>query len=227
MRYAWFVLLLSLSLHGAAEEMVRPGTVLPVQLERGLNAKKARPGQVVTARVMQDVPGTPIRRGAKVVGHVLAATPPTSGRAAQITVRFDTVKAKRQSIQVTTDLRALASLMEVADAQVPASGPDRGTSQYAWTTTQIGGDVVYRGGGPVARGLEVVGEPAPHGALGHLRSDLGKPCRGVVDDNDQLQALWLFSGDACGISGCKDPAYRAHGSCRRNCAGVRERESRD
>ena len=201
MNYTGFVLLFLLSAYASGAETLRPGTVLPVRLEHGLNAKKARSGQAITARVMQDVPGTSIRRGAKVLGHVVAAIPRNSGKGAQISLRFDEVEAKKQRFHVSTHLRALASLMEVAEAQVPASGPDRGTSEYAWTTTQIGGDVVYRGGGPVARGLEVVGEPAPHGALGRLRSDPWEPCRGVMDDSDQLQALWVFSGNACGIYG--------------------------
>ena len=201
MKWLLSLMLMSLGVPLKAADTLRPGTVLPVRLERGLNARKVKPGQAVNGRVMQDVPGTPIRRGAKVVGHVVGAAPPASGKGAQISLRFETVEAKKERFQVKTDLRALASMTEVADAQVPASGPDRGTSEYAWATTQIGGDVVYRGGGPVARGLEVVGEPAPHGALGRLRSDPWKPCRGVVDANDQSQALWLFSGDACGIYG--------------------------
>src|SRR5262245_41115056 len=131
MKDTCFVLLSSLSGYSSAAEALRSGTVLPVRLEHGLNA---RPGQTVTAGAMQDAPGTSIRRGAKVLGHVVAATPPSSGKGAQISLRFGEVEAKEQRFQVSTDLRALASMMEVADAQVPASGPDRGTSEYAWTT---------------------------------------------------------------------------------------------
>ncbi len=30
-------------------------------------------------------------------------------------------------------------------------GPDEGIASTAWTTIQVGGDVVYRGGGPVTK----------------------------------------------------------------------------
>jgi hypothetical protein len=98
----------------------------------------------------------------------------------------------------------MASMMEVADAQVPASGPDRGTPPEWWTTTQIGGEVVYRGGGPVANGLRPVGKPTANGVLVHLSPVPGTKCRGEVDDNDRLQALWVFSSDVCGAYGYPD-----------------------
>jgi hypothetical protein len=47
-------------------------------------------------------------------------------------------------------------------------------------------------------GFRVVGKPAPNGVLVHVDSRPGTKCRGEVDDNDRLQALWVFSSDACG-----------------------------
>jgi len=119
-------------------------------------------------------------------------------------LEFDTLEASKRRIPITTNLRALASMMEVEDAQVPKTGPDRGTSQNAWTTTQIGGDVVYRGGGPVANGLRVVGAPTTYGVLVRVASKRGTKCRGDLGGNDLPQALWLFSADACGTYGFAD-----------------------
>jgi hypothetical protein len=94
--------------------------------------------------------------------------------------------------------------MEVWDAQLPQTGPDRGTSENAWTTNQIGGEVVYRGGGPVADGLQPVGVPTYGGVLVHVSAKLGTKCRGEIEGNDRLQALWVFSSDACGVYGFPD-----------------------
>jgi hypothetical protein len=184
-----------------AQNAIPAGTILPVALSSSLNSRKLKPGQIITARVMQDVPlspGSAIHAGAKVTGHVVDVKPADAKQGVQISFRFDTLLVSKRRIPITTDLRALASMMAVEQAQLPESGPDRGTSANAWTTDQIGGEVVYRGGGPVARGLQPVGEPTANGVLVHVSAKPGAGCRGEIEDNDRLQALWVFSSDACG-----------------------------
>jgi hypothetical protein len=105
------------------------------------------------------------------------------------------------SVPITTNLRALASILEVNSAQIPQYD-DRGSSSYVNTTWQIGGETVYRGGGHVMDGKMVVGEPVnDEGVLGWVRANPEGNCRGMIDGNNQLQALWLFSSDACGVYG--------------------------
>ncbi len=194
-------LMLASSISLIAQESIPPGTILPLRLNSKLNSKKAKPGQAVSASVMQDVPlpnASRIRAGAKVTGHVVDVKPASATSAAAISLRFDTLVASKLRTPLVTNLRAMASMMAVHDAQLPENGPDRGTSENSWTTDQIGGEVVYRGGGPVANGFRVVGKPAPNGVLVHLRSRADGRCRGEVEGNDQLQALWVFSSDACG-----------------------------
>ena len=183
-----------------AQSSVPAGTILPVSLDKGLNVRRARPGQEVRAKVMQDVPGTPIRRGAQVVGHIVDASSGANGQS-KLAIRFDSVRVHRQSIPIITSLRALASFGEVQQAQDPEEGASRGLTPETWTTEQIGGDQVYRGGGPVAVGTSVVGEPTPYGVLGLPRTQAGKPCRGAIADANSRQAFWLFSTDACGVYG--------------------------
>jgi hypothetical protein len=183
------------------QSSIPPGTILPVQLNSSLNSRKLRPGQVIKARVMQDVPllsGSKLHAGAKVIGHV---TDVKRANGVQLSLRFDTLEAGHRQIPMTTDLRAVASMMAVEEAQIPAFGPDRGTSENAWTTEQIGGEVVYRGGGPVANGLRFVGRPAPNGVLVQVSSKPGSECRGDIGGDDRMQALWVFSSDACGAYG--------------------------
>jgi hypothetical protein len=199
-RMLWLSLIV-LSVDLFAQNTIPAGTILPVALNSSLNSRKVKPGQVITARVMQDVPlpGSTIHAGAKVVGRVIDVKPANGASGAQISFRFDTLVVSKRRISITTNLRAAASMMAVEAAQLPESGPDRGTSQNAWTTDQIGGEVVYRGGGPVADGLRAVGEPAYGGVLVHVSAKPGTPCRGEIEGNDRLQALWVFSSDACGV----------------------------
>ena len=184
-----------------AQITIPPGTILPVALNSSLNSRNARVGHVITARVMQDVPlphGS-IHAGSKVIGHITNVKPADATSGAQVSFRFDTMVTRKQRIPITTNLRALASMMAVEQAQLPETGPDRGTSANAWTTDQIGGEVVYRGGGLVADGLRPVGESTTNGVLVHLSTKPGSKCRDDIEGTDRLQATWVFSSDACGI----------------------------
>lgn len=179
------------------------GTVLPVRLNSALSSAANKPGQIITARVMQDVPlpGGTIRAGAKVIGHIVSVTPVSSASPASLSLRFDTVETRAGKLSINTELRAIASFMAVERAQLPrggsAGGGDPGTPESAWTTVQIGGDVVFRGGGDVEAHRKRVGKPVPGGVLSRLQSNPERGC-GTVDNSEAFRALWLFSSDACG-----------------------------
>lgn len=201
-----FLFLFLLVFPAAAQSQISipAGTILPVRLETSFASDRAKPGQEIHARVMQDVPlagGGKIWRGSLVMGHVKEASAATSGQGGSISLVFDKVKNGREMIPVTTNLRAIGSLLEVDEAQINEYSGDRGTPSSAFTTTQIGGEMVYRGGGHVMNGSEVVGEPVPYGVLARVREGEDSKCRGAVAGNDAPQALWIFSTDACGVYG--------------------------
>jgi len=191
---------------GAAvvKNSIPAGTVIPVALHGSLSTKKSQAGQVVKARVMQDIPlgeGSKVRAGAYVQGKVIAVTPAANESGASITFEFTELVTSGGAEPITTNLRALASIVEVNSARIPQYD-DRGSSSYVNTTWQIGGETVYRGGGHVMDGKTIVGEPVDdEGVLGHIRASLDRNCRGAVEGNNRLQALWLFSSDACGVYG--------------------------
>lgn len=208
------LVMLLLAAGSFAQNAIPAGTILPVQLNSSLRSKRAQPGQIISARVMQDVPLTArskIRAGAKVIGHVVAVSAAGATGKSQISLRFDTVADGKKRIPVLTNLRALATLMDVSEAQVPEGGPDRGTSQYIWTTDQIGGEVVYHGA-LVSHGANVVGSTVSSGGvLARVTAKPGTGCRGAVEGNDSPQALWVFSSDACGIYDYGDVVLRHAG----------------
>ena len=161
-----------------AQSAIADGTILPVHLnssppEEGENRAGgdcARcPGRSIAVRI-----GDSCRRESDWPRNGCEARERSTSL-----LRFDTLVVSGRRISITTNLRALASMMEVEEAQFPSSGPIE-TPENAWTTDQIGGEVVYRGGGPVANGLHVVGEPTPNGVL---RASSGKPgtrCQGEI-----------------------------------------------
>jgi len=198
-----FLLLLASATGLHAQTAVPPGTVLPVRLDSSVSSVDSKPEQIVTARVMQNVPlpgGAQIRKGTEVVGHLVKLVPASGNSTAEMVFTFDSIKLSDHTVPVHTSLRALASNLEVADAQTPKYFDDATASTYG-TTTQVGGEVVYRGGGHVMSGETVIGEPVYGGVLSRTRANLDKGCRGAVAGNDQPQSLWIFSSDACGAYG--------------------------
>jgi hypothetical protein len=183
-----------------AQNAIPAGTLLAVSLGRGLNVNKLHPGQEIRTRIMQSVPGTAVHRGAHVLGKILAVDSGANG-SARLEMRFDAIESHGRRIPVRTNVRAIASMLEVEEAQIPEEMSSRGLTPETWTTQQIGGDQVYRGGGPVTEALTDVGTPGPYGVLATPRVRTGEPCRAAVNDNNHPQALWLFSADACGVYG--------------------------
>lgn len=152
MRSTWIFAAILCSPPGIiAQTAIPSGTILPISLDTSLNAAKIHPGQEIRATVMQNVPGTLIRRRAKVVGHVVRAVMTKNGQR-QLEIRFDGVYVHGRMVPMKTNLRALTSLLEVEEAQIPEEMASRGMTPANWTTQQIGSDQFYRGG-PVSSGM--------------------------------------------------------------------------
>ena len=197
-RLALLVLLLSAG--SWAQDAIPAGTILPVQLNSSLKGGRLRPGLNVSARLMQDVRLPAMRKipaGAKILGHVTSSESPSPNEI-QISLRFDTLLIGKRRIPIVTSLRAMATMMTVAEAQTPETGPDRGTSESSWITDQIGGEVNYHGA-TVNRGASQVGTSVPGGVLARPAAKPGAPCRGALYNNNAPQAFWVFSSDACGL----------------------------
>ena len=191
----------------SGKNVIPPGTILPVRLQTAISSQKCKAGQLIVGRIAQDVllpNGSKIRAGSKVEGQIIEAIPAGTSFGPKLSIRFDTVYAQGRTIPITTNLRAIAGFMAVQEAGVPEETTSEGTP-YNWLpTTQIGGDSVYGIGGPVMSAedsSEVVGKSTGNGVLVRVRAKEGTKCRGAVDGNDNPQALWVFSSEACGVYG--------------------------
>jgi hypothetical protein len=189
------------------ENKIPAGTILPVVLRTSFELDRCKRGELLRGQIAQDVPlpnGAAIRRGSQIEGHVVEVVPASSGAGAQVSIQFDKLNMKGQWIPVVTNLRAIAGFMTVIEAGVPNEAPAEG-APYDWLpTTQIGGDSVYGMWGPVMSwndASEVVGKSVGYGVLARPRAREGTACRGELEGNDNSQALWVFSTDACGAYG--------------------------
>jgi len=186
-------------------QQIPAGTILPVQLENTLKAGKSQPGEHILAKLCQDVSlgnGAKLARGARVNGRVVESRAASGGSPARLVVAFDSVRSQGRDIAITTSLRALASMSEVFDAQLPTNLiDDYGSTIHDWNTVQVGGQAVYRGDGKVMSGPDVVGRASSVGEV--VAKPIASPRSPCLRDavTDREQSFWVFSTDACGLYG--------------------------
>ena len=184
------------------------GYVLPVQLDRTLSVEDARAGDAIKARIVQEVPlpnREKIAFRSVVKGSVLRVARDEDETGVELSVRFDAVSHRGQNLSVVTSLRAIPSHIAVRDAEMPVGAFDEAFPPSWATTVQIGGDIRYGDGDTVRnRRNETVGKAVQGGVLAYAKANQALGCDGPVDTDDRLQALWLFSADACGVYGLKD-----------------------
>jgi len=211
------LILASVSILGcsASSQELPAGTVLPVMTSTTLNAAKSKPGDKLSARLMQDVvlpSGEKIRRGAKLEGRVVQVSPATGARAS-VAVRFDRLISAGRQIPLTVSLRALASMQDVFDAQLPTGTfDDYGTSISDWTTVQVGGAAVYLGDATVRDGMQIIGKAPGWGiVIAKLVAAPKRGCEATQSESDREQSLWVFSPWACGTYGLGDLTIAHHG----------------
>lgn len=178
------------------------GTVLPIALEKTTSVKEAQAGQPIDARIMQDVPlpsGEKIPFRSTVKGSIVSMANDEDGPGVKLTLKFNQVETKKETLTAVTYLRAIASYNAVRAAQTPRTGADGGTPTGWANTTQIGGDIRFGDGGIVRdRSKQKVGKGVTGGVLVYVKANAERGCDGQVGDQ-RPQALWVFSADACGV----------------------------
>jgi hypothetical protein len=186
---------------------LRVGLILPIRLQSALVVRDAQKGQLVEAQLMQDVPlaeGSKLAMKSVVKGTVLGLTNDSDGAGLNLTLSFTRVENRNQNLTMNTSLRAIASYQAVRTSQTPFTGPDGGTPAGWANTVQIGGDIRYGDGGLVRnRHKQKVGKGVFGGVLVHVQANPNGGCEGPINGDDHLQALWVFSADACGVYGMK------------------------
>ena len=179
------------------------GLTLPVKMGRTLRAGKVKTGTMIEAKTTQRVPVSAtayLTQGATVRGEVVAsdAGDGTTARPSTLTIRFDQLSYRGQTVPLKARAVAIANLMAVDDTFLPATGStDRGNSNSAsWTTRQVGGDFVARSGWVgevVGSGLRTVGHADFYGVY-------SLPVK-LSDGAAVPRAMGVFSTTAEGLYG--------------------------
>jgi hypothetical protein len=184
----------------AAQEAGVPAYItIPVILSRTVPLDASSAGKPVETETTQDVPlpdNVKIRKDSKIMGRIISA------QRGCLTLRLDEIRRKEGSpMPIRAGLRAVASRLEVRQAQLPTTSSDRGTNQWNWSTVQIGGDASYHGAS-VTEGSKTIGRWTYDGVIGALAANPARGCQ--VSDPQQDHALGLFSAGACGLYGLDD-----------------------
>lgn len=186
------------------------GTVIPVSLESALSTKNLTKGEPLEGRIPQDVPlpnQGKIPSGSKIFGSVSNVTS-SENDLARITFRLDRIETKTETYTVVTGLRTMAPFTDIQSAQLPRQAGSESVSPQWATTLQIGGDVRYGAGGKVTnKHHRTIGKGTSDGVLVELQDPPGSPCANWPDlagGEKRPHALWVFSGDACGLYDLKN-----------------------
>jgi hypothetical protein len=191
-RFLILAALLGLLAPAALSQNVPAGTVIPIMLTMTLDSSKARPGDRVMGKIMEDVPlptGERIPEGSKVFGHVAEVQMHQGDSPALLSLQFDKLVFHGHEVVVRANVRALASMMAVSQAQVPLFEPDT-TPKSAVMLAPVGGEAAFR-------------PDNPEKSRGFVRfsGDLAPGCGGRIDKDGGTGALWVFSPYACGAYG--------------------------
>jgi hypothetical protein len=109
-----------------AAPRIAPGSVIPVQLSKGIDAKKAKTGDAVEGRVTQDMKTSAgevvVPKDTKVIGHVTAAQARTKEqKESQVGIAFDHAVMKDGS-----DVALPMSIQAVVGPENPNAGSNGG-----------------------------------------------------------------------------------------------------
>jgi len=176
---------------GAPVSLIAPGSVIPVQLTRTVDARKAMPGDEVEARITQDLTARNgellVRKDTKVVGHVTEAQVRTKEqKESQVGIAFDHAVMKDgsdvslpMSIQaiVAPQILSAANNSDDEGAGPPTAAPSPGGLPQGGRSGGMGTGAAS----PVPGSLPAGGEPPNSASTGNNeRRSITANTQGIV-----------------------------------------------
>jgi hypothetical protein len=183
---------------------IAPGSVIPVQLSKSVDAKKAKSGDNVEAKVTQDLKAENgqlvVPKDTKIVGHVTEAQVRNKDqKESQIGIAFDHAVTKDgRDVPLPLSIQAI-----IAPAALNTGRNDGGAeNQDAQSTASTGG---YPGGNR-GRGAGMSGEPASTSVAG------GESPAGATASSGGSNANQPITGNTQGVVGISNLKLETAGS---------------
>jgi hypothetical protein len=146
----------------AAAQRIAPGSVIPVQLTKTIDAKKAKPGDEVTAKVTMDLKTNSgevlVPKDTKVTGHVTEAQARSKDqKESQVGIAFDHATLKDGSVALPMSIQAVIA---PTNNENSGSGVDQGPAAGGSAPTSPMG--AGRSGGMSGSGQTQASTPSPN-----------------------------------------------------------------
>ncbi len=161
---------------------IAPGNVIPVQLTKTGDAKKAKPGDQVMAKVTQDLKSDSgvviVPKGTEVIGHVTEAQARNKEqKESQLGIAFDQAKMKSGDLQVPMSIQAVIAppSMDSGDGGNGAPQAAEGAGPSA-SPSAMGGHMGSAGSAAPPQQAQPLSTPTgPAGGAGAQPSANGRP----------------------------------------------------
>ena len=160
---------------------IAPGSVIPVQLAKTVDAKKAKTGDEVVATVTQDMKTNSgevlVPKDTKVIGHVTEAQARNKDqKQSELGIAFDHAMLKGDQVQLPMSIQAvIAPQNNNAEAAAPSSAPGQ-NAPSAQNSPMAGGHAGSTGGGSQQSGQS--NNPQGSGSEGQPQSNERPPITG-------------------------------------------------
>jgi len=129
---------------------IAPGSVIPVELTKTVDAKKAKTGDEVVARVTQDVKSSTgevlVAKDTKITGRVTAAQPRTKEqKESELGIAFDHAMTKTGEMNQPMSIQAIIAPLDYTSGgggnsqEAPVSGGSTASSPMGSRNTAMGG----------------------------------------------------------------------------------------
>jgi len=128
---------------GAQENRIAPGTIIPAELAKSIDAKKAKPGDPVVAKITQDLLSNGqvvIPRGSKITGHVTQASGGKKGEQSTLGIAFDKlIKKDGTEVPLQAAIQAIAKPQQSAALSSGGNEPMSESSGVPGAASPSGG----------------------------------------------------------------------------------------
>ena len=177
---------------GAASNPLKiaPGSVIPVQLTKTVDAKKAKTGDQVVAVVTQDMKNEGgeilVPKETKVIGHVTEAQAHNKEqKESQLAIAFDKAVLKTGQVQMPMSIQAVVAPLNnnnENESSASSGTPSPGSPAGGSTSPMGGGRSPMGGGGqqPQQPMPEAGGSENPGNSAGNKRPPINAQTQGVI-----------------------------------------------